>query len=188
MKNKSGFLTLCFSFVPSAGQMYQGYMRRGVSVLLAFCAAFWLTWFMDAFGVLMGVVWMVSFFDSLNLRSRILSGIAEPDDFLFDMGSWAGMKALVARRHKLVGWGLVFVGVYALYNKFILGQLYWYLEDMGLMNGILGNVYAVLNRMPELLGCMAVIAVGVWLVKGPQQPEKPDYEEYQPQSDTHEGE
>ena len=91
-------------------------------------------------------------------------------------------------RHKLVGWGLVFVGVYALYNKFILGQLYWYLEDMGLMNGILGNVYAVLNRMPELLGCMAVIAVGVWLVKGPQQPEKPDYEEYQPQSDTHEGE
>ena len=77
MKNKSGFLTLCFSFVPGAGQMYQGYMRRGVSVLLAFCAAFWLTWFMDAFSVLMGVVWMVSFFDSLNLRSRILSGIAE---------------------------------------------------------------------------------------------------------------
>ena len=87
-----------------------------------------------------------------------------------------------------MGWGLVFVGIYALYNKFILGQLYWYLEDMGLMNGVLGNVYAVLNRMPELLGCMAVIAVGVWLVKGPQQPEKPDYEEYQPQSDTHEEE
>ena len=37
MKNKSGFLTLCFSFVPGAGQMYQGYMRRAEPCLRLLC-------------------------------------------------------------------------------------------------------------------------------------------------------
>ena len=31
---KNGFLTLCFSFIPGAGQMYQGYMKRGVTQVL----------------------------------------------------------------------------------------------------------------------------------------------------------
>ena len=33
---KNGFLTLCFSFIPGAGQMYQGYMKRGVTQVLLF--------------------------------------------------------------------------------------------------------------------------------------------------------
>lgn len=180
MRNKSGFLVFCFSFVPGAGQMYQGYMRRGISMLLALCAAYWLNWFSSAFSILCGVVWMVSFFDTFNLRSRILSGTPEPDEFLFGIRN-GDVQVFVRQRHKLVGWGLVILGVYALYNKFVVGQLYWYLEDMGLLDGVLGNVYAVLNRMPELAACVAVIVVGVWLVKGPGQPKETDYEEYKPQ-------
>ena len=186
---KNGILTFLFAFCPGAGQMYQGYMKRGLSLITMFCVAFGAGTLLEVLYVAMPIVWMYSFFDTFNLRAQIIADTAPEDDYLihFDPRDRRLARALLDS-HKLVGWGLVFVGVYALYNKFILGQLYWYLEDMGLMNGILGNVYAVLNRMPELLGCMAVIAVGVWLVKGPQQPEKPDYEEYQPQSDTHEGE
>ena len=33
---KNGFLTFCFSFIPGAGQMYQGYMKRGLSQVTAF--------------------------------------------------------------------------------------------------------------------------------------------------------
>lgn len=68
-----------------------------------------------------------------------------------------------------------------MYNKFVMGQLYWYLEEHNLLNGILGNLYAVLNRIPELLLCLAVIAVGIWLVKGPQHRTGGDYQEYRPQ-------
>lgn len=181
MKNKSGFLVFCFSFVPGAGQMYQGYMRRGISMLLALCAAWWLNWFCDLFGILIVIVWMVSFFDTFNLRSRILSGIPEPDDFLFDLQGNDSLKAIVLRKHRLIGWGLIVLGIYALYNKFVMGQLYWYLEEHGLLNGFLGNLYAVLNRIPELLLCLAVIAVGARLVKGPQHRTGSDYEEYRPQ-------
>ena len=35
---KNGFLTFCFAFIPGAGQMYQGYMKRGLS-MVAVCAA-----------------------------------------------------------------------------------------------------------------------------------------------------
>ena len=35
---KNIFLTFCFSFVPGAGQMYQGYMKRGLSILILFSA------------------------------------------------------------------------------------------------------------------------------------------------------
>ena len=35
---KNGFLTLLFAFIPGAGQMYQGYMKRGLSLILMCCA------------------------------------------------------------------------------------------------------------------------------------------------------
>ena len=31
---KNGILTLLFAFIPGAGQMYQGYMKRGLSLVL----------------------------------------------------------------------------------------------------------------------------------------------------------
>ena len=37
MKRKSGFLTFCLAFCPGAGQMYQGYMKRGLSLMLMCC-------------------------------------------------------------------------------------------------------------------------------------------------------
>ena len=35
---KNGLLTLLFAFIPGAGQMYQGYMKRGLSLMLMCCA------------------------------------------------------------------------------------------------------------------------------------------------------
>ena len=34
---KNGFLTFCCAFIPGAGQMYQGYMKRGLSLILTAC-------------------------------------------------------------------------------------------------------------------------------------------------------
>ena len=36
MQRKSGFLTFCFACLPGAGEMYLGYMKRGLSVMIAF--------------------------------------------------------------------------------------------------------------------------------------------------------
>ena len=34
---KHGFMTYCCAFIPGAGQMYQGYMKRGHSLILTAC-------------------------------------------------------------------------------------------------------------------------------------------------------
>ena len=36
---KNGILTFLFAFCPGAGQMYQGYMKRGLSLITMFCLA-----------------------------------------------------------------------------------------------------------------------------------------------------
>ena len=39
-KKKSRFLTFCFSLLPGAGEMYMGFMRMGLSLMLLFILSF----------------------------------------------------------------------------------------------------------------------------------------------------
>ena len=90
--NKNGFLTLCFSFIPGAGQMYQGYMKRGLTQVLLFVIPLMIGGvFLPVLMVLSAVVYMYSFFDSLNLHAQLRQGTAPEDTFLF---SWDGGEDL----------------------------------------------------------------------------------------------
>ena len=70
---KNGILTLLFACIPGAGQMYQGYMKRGLSLITMFCLFIILgsTTGLDALVVGCIVVYMYSFFDTLNLRAQL---------------------------------------------------------------------------------------------------------------------
>ena len=70
---KNGILTLLFACIPGAGQMYQGYMKRGLSLITMFCLFIILgsTTGLDALVVGGSVVYMYSFFDTLNLRAQL---------------------------------------------------------------------------------------------------------------------
>ena len=133
---KNGFLTFCFAFIPGAGQMYQGYMKRGLS-MVAVCAAAVLvgSLLMPLTGFALAVcciVWMASFFDTFNLRSQLLAGDAPADDFLFHLGQDVSFTRFFQARHKLFGWGLVAVGLYVLYDELVmdlLARLYWQFEN-----------------------------------------------------------
>ena len=112
MKRKSGFFTFCLAFCPGAGQMYQGYMKRGTSLLVLFMLIIMLGTLLNMVPVALFslVVWMYSFFDTFNIRSRFLSGEAmEPDAWLVDPESLAGgnWKTLVEKRHRVLGIALV---------------------------------------------------------------------------------
>ena len=109
---KNGFLTLCFSFIPGAGQMYQGYMKRGVTQVLLFVIPLMIGGvFLPVLMVLSAVVYMYSFFDSLNLRAQLRQGIVPEDAFLFSWDGGEDLARLVDRRHHLIGWTLVVLGV-----------------------------------------------------------------------------
>ena len=67
---KNGILTLLFAFIPGAGQMYQGYMKRGLSLVLMAAAIGMAAMLIPPIAFALLVVFMYSFFDTFNLRAR----------------------------------------------------------------------------------------------------------------------
>ena len=103
---KNGILTLLFACIPGAGQMYQGYMKRGLSLITMFCLFIILgsTTGLDALVVGCIVVYMYSFFDTLNLRAQLAAEKAPEDDYLVHF-NWhdARMTQFMGESHKRLG-------------------------------------------------------------------------------------
>ena len=189
---KNGILTLLFACIPGAGQMYQGYMKRGLSLITMFCLFIILgsTTGLDALVVGCIVVYMYSFFDTLNLRAQLAAEKAPEDDYLvhFDPQD-KRLARMMMDSHKLVGWGLIALGAIVFYNNIImrvLGDVMW---RWGQDNPVFRAIYLMLDALPQIVVCVALILCGIWLVRGPRAkkaapeaaPEETDFQEYQPE-------
>ena len=170
---KNGILTLLFACIPGAGQMYQGYMKRGLSLITMFCLFIIVgsTTGLDALVVGCIVVYMYSFFDTLNLRAQLAAEKAPEDDYLvhFDWHD-ARMTQFMGESHKLVGWGLIALGAIVFYNNIImrvLGDVMW---RWGQDNPVFRAIYLMLDALPQIVVCVALIVCGMWL--GGARPEK----------------
>ena len=180
MKRKQGLLFFISSCIPGCGQMHQGYMRRGMSLLTVFCGLFAIAVFLNigALTVLALPVWLYAFFDSYNLRARLDEGTALADAFLLglDLADGERMALLCRRRHSLVGWGLVVLGVCILYTTVadwvvdLLGQFFdsWWLYNI------------LLRDVPRLAVTTGIIALGVWFIRGPKAPPADDIPAFTP--------
>ncbi|MEE0757231.1 hypothetical protein [Allofournierella sp.] len=178
---KNGFLTLCFSFIPGAGQMYQGYMKRGVTQVLLFVIPLMIGGvFLPVLMVLSAVVYMYSFFDSLNLRAQLRQGAAPADAFLFSWDGGEDLARLVERRHHLIGWALVVLGVAGLYQGFVSPWLYRLVGLIGWDTALGQLLNQVVRGIPGLAVGLVFIGLGLWLIKGgkKKQPAEPDYTEF----------
>ena len=172
MKRKHGLLLFIAACIPGCGEMYQGYMKRGVSILTAFCAVFALAAFLEigALAVLMIPLWLFSFFDSYNLRGQTdAQAGANPDAYLFGLSDMDSrrMSALLQKRHSLVGWGLVILGDWIFYSTvadWVSDFLYQFF-DAWWINRILSY------DVPRLAVTVGIIALGVWFIRGPKKAE-----------------
>ena len=170
MKRKHGLLLFIAACIPGCGEMYQGYMKRGVSILTAFCAVFALAVFLEigALSVLMIPLWLFSFFDSYNLRGQSdAQAEANPDAYLFGLSDMDSRRIndLLRKRHSLVGWGLVLLGVYVLFET-VVGRL------LNIICEYLGEwwLYEIVMRdLPRLVVTVGIIALGMWFIRGPKK-------------------
>ena len=174
MRPKHGLLLFITSCLSGCGQMYQGYMKRGLSLLLGFFVILAIAGFLglSAVAFVLPVVWLYAFFDSYNLRGRIENGSAPPDEYLFGLSEMDSqrMTELLRRRHSVIGWGLVALGIYLLYD-ILLDQLGWVMADW---------FYGLLRYdVPRLVLTVLVMALGVWFIRGPKgrggQEDIPDF-------------
>lgn len=161
---------LIWACVPGCGQMCQGYMKRGISQTIIFCALLFIAIFLEmgALSVLIAPLWAYSFFDSYNLRRQIRDGLAPEDEFMFGMSEMDSQKLsrILARRGSLIGWLLVAVGVYSLYMVVARNLLAPWRG-----NWLTDWLYDTLVwDMPRILGTVLIIALGIWFIKGPKAP------------------
>jgi len=147
-------------------------MKRGVSQTVIISALLFVTVFLEmgVLAVLMVPLWLYSFFDSYNLRRQIREGAAPEDAYLFGLSDMDSQRLnqLIGKRHSLIGWILVVVGLYNVYHIFAsrilsgLRELFPWLDWL----------YSLLVwDAPRILGTVLIIAVGIWFIKGPKVPE-----------------
>ena len=143
---KNGFLTFIFACIPGAGQMYYGYMQRGLSLITMFIACFIVGAIINPLAALAIIVWMYSFFDTYDLVRHLAAGDPKEDGLLL-VGNFDDVKKLIPQHTKLVGWGLIGFGVWALYDLLIGNWVY------RILNNVLGYGYAwdIINGIPNLV-------------------------------------
>jgi len=161
-----------FACVPGCGQMSQGYMKRGISQTVIFCALLFVAVFLEigALAVLLVPLWLYSFFDSYNLRRQLREGAAPEDAYLFGLSDMDSrrLNQLLGKRHNLIGWILVVVGFYNVYRIFA-GRILSGLRDLFPW---LDWLYGLLIwDAPRILGTLLIIALGIWFIRGPKVPE-----------------
>lgn len=143
---KNGFLTFIFACIPGAGQMYYGYMQRGLSLITMFIACFIVGAIINLLAALAIIVWMYSFFDTYDLVRHLAAGDPKEDGLLL-VGNFDDVKKLIPQHTKLVGWGLIGFGVWALYDLLIGNWVYKILTNvLGY-----GHAWDIINGIPNLV-------------------------------------
>ena len=68
---KNILLTFACALVPGCGQMYQGFMKRGLSLLFWFFAGIGVAAMLNLgfLCLLLPIIWLYSFFDTFKLRN-----------------------------------------------------------------------------------------------------------------------
>lgn len=168
--------------------MYQGYMKHGLSLILMCCAICMVAALISPAAFFLIVVWMYSFFDTFNLRAQIATGTAPTDDYLvhFDPKD-KRLVQMMLDSHKLVGWTLIVFGVLIAYENILMNALNDLMWRWGQNNPFFRAFYLVMDQLPQVVVCVALIVCGIWLVKGPKAGRKPegsgaeeqDFHEYQ---------
>lgn len=162
---KSIFWTFWLSFIPGAGQMYMGYMKRGLSlvVMAAICVSLAGLLNTSLFIVPLAIICMWSFFDTYNVRNNIGTENEIKDEYLLNEKS----KGVLAKNmgtlkvNKVIGYTLLFLGIYIVFNNVIATIA----ADIGI-EWLERSISVIRHYMPSVVIAAISIAIGIKIVFG----------------------
>lgn len=164
LKKRSKFWTVVFSFLPGAGHMFMGFMKRGISLMALFFLTIFLSSWLDI-GPLMyvlPVLWFYAFFDCINRAWADDREFATLDDrFLFSKETLERANRMLSGRGMLyAGILLLLFGIYLIVDKLLTAC-------QSVLNPILASVISgTVSVIPQFLLGVLVILVGVRLIVG----------------------
>ena len=157
---KNGFLTFIFACIPGAGQMYYGYMQRGLAIVSLFGVCFMVANVFNPFVITLLILWMYSFFDTYDLIRHLAAGEPKEDSLLL-LGNWKDCKDMIPQHNKLLGWGLIIVGGWAMYDTVISN---WLANILNRLFDDYGIVYSIIHGIPNVFIAVLLIAAGFKLL------------------------
>lgn len=169
-RKKNNFFTLVCSFCPGAAEMYMGFMKSGLSLLVIFTIPILIAIILyggDYLAILSGIVYVFSFFHARN----IATAPQEQFDLLEDKYIWeefmGGKPVIVSSKvyRKWVATALILAGVSGIWYSF-----------RNVISNIIDcfrpNDYermladSIISSLPRLAFSIFVIVIGVALVRG----------------------
>ncbi len=168
---KNAFFTFVAACIPGFGQMYYGFMRRGLSVGFWFCAVLALALFfkLTVIVLFLPLLWAFSFFDTFNIRSLTPAQYNALSDGFVPEALWEHAldfkKTSTGKPRKYIGVGLLVLGVLVLYSALITQNSQW---QSLVQIPILGFF---LQALPGLVVGLVVIIMGISLLRG----RRPDF-------------
>lgn len=166
ISKKNGFFTFCCSLIPGAGEMYMGFMKRGLSLMsLFFLMLLLVSWLsIDPLLFIMPVIWLYGFFDTHNLRSLPEDEFYALEDDYINIPGLSHSKELFESKYRILfAITLILIGATVLWNNVwdIFGQvipdIYYY------------NIRNVLNNIPQIIIGCAIIVLGIYLIRGKKE-------------------
>jgi len=175
MVHKKGkFLNFCFSCIPGAGQMYQGFMKRGVSIMLIFFGMLALISYLgiDELIFCLPVIWCYGFFDGIHLNSLPDSEYEQlQDEYLFINVSDKMPQIRLKKLRIPAAVVLILFGSYSLFRTVINFMIY---EGFLFWDSPVTNL--VYDSFPKVLFSVLIIVLGIYLIIGKKK-EMEEYEE-----------
>lgn len=161
-KQKKGFWLFIFSLIPGAGEMYMGFRKQGISIMLLFWSLIalasgtgmgWLILFMP-------ILWFYSFFNVHNLKSLSEEEFYSVEDsYILHMDQLVGdTNAFLEKYRTLIAIVLIVFGATILWNSFA-DILYWILPQR--LAAMLNNIS---YRLPQIIVAIGIIAVGIYIL------------------------
>lgn len=164
MKKQNKALTVLFSFLPGAGHMFMGFMKRGLSFMsLFFLIIFFASWLnISPILYLMPILWFYAFFDSINIAwmdDSAFSGLQ--DNYIFKMRNISNAETfLFGCGSRYDGILLVILGVFLLLNN-IMPYFYYALQPAAVR-----LLRTAATMFPQILLSVVIIFIGVRLIIG----------------------
>lgn len=182
-KQKKGLLLFLCSLVPGAGEMYMGFFKQGISIMLIFWGTFGLATLSSLSFIVMflPIMWCYSFFHVHNLKSMSEDDFyAVEDSYLLHLDQFIGnADHFVKKYRKLIAVFLIIFGVSILWDN-VSGMIIWLLPD-AVANILIDLFY----NIPSIIIAIAILAVGIHMLNTKKQELDNEETSEEPQKEEH---
>ena len=162
-KQKKGLLLFLCSLVPGAGEMYMGFFKQGISIMLIFWGTFGLATLSSLSFIVMflPIMWCYSFFHVHNLKSMSEDDFyAVEDSYLLHLDQFIGnADHFVKKYRKLIAVFLIIFGVSILWDN-VTDLIRWILPEY-----VVSFFSHIFYTLPSIIIAIVIIAGGVHLLK-----------------------